>query len=255
MKSSYINFDGKKIFISHDLREVFDFLIEIKKEVNSFLEREEQSEKIRKQLLKFIDSAQEHNIDFNFEMSESIKIISNKLKVHRSPRSELIILFAYLETLRCLWVAYDFKTSEREKLRNASDEKIDIFFKEFCLCKKNKWVRNNSKRSGKIGAKRLRELRNSLTHFFSISKLGIVTSGSEDDIQKVGKMTNNRVQAITPKDLSEITAGVFEILIKKWSDDCKESLDNGHLDFKERIKCVNVLVEDCGAKILYRNNQ
>jgi hypothetical protein len=222
MKSNHVLFDGEKIVISPGMKELLDFLIEIDKEVASLLKAKDQS--------------------------------GEKL-IQRS-RAELIVIFAQLETMRCLWTAYSNKTKDRKKIRDASDRKIDIFLKNFCLSKKNSWVKNNPKRAGKIGVKNLRDLRNNLTHFFSVPMaLAIAPADSEDDIEQIGRKTNNRVKAIMVKDLVEINKGAFEIMIKKWSDDFQRSQDKGDSNFEERIGCVNDLVKNHGAKFMIKNKQ
>lgn len=211
MEVTHILIDDKKIVVSSNLVVIFSFLVEIDKEVQSFLSREGQLEKIRKQLLEYTElihvmakTIEETNLDFSFQMSEHPATIADKLLFNQHVRSEMIVLFAYLETLRCLWTAYELKTSDEKDLRDAKDSVLEKFYTDFCLSKENKWVKENSKLSGKISKDQLRKLRNSLTHFFSVSGLCIIPTIIKTDGEKLMNKTNNKILSISPKDLSEI---------------------------------------------------
>ena len=262
MKPTHIFFDGKKILVSESLTEIFSFLTEIDKEVQSLLNREEQLEKIRKQLLEYTGLIQvmsktikDNNLDFHFQMSEHPASIAKKLKFDPHPRSEMIVLFAYLETLRTLWTAYELKIDDENKLRDASDPKLESFYNSFCLSSENKWVKEHSNISGKISKDKIRKLRNSLTHFFSVSGIYITPDAMKDDSKKLMNATNNKALFISPRDLFEIIQGAFKLVIKKWSDDYQESLNNSNSEFEEKIKYTHSIVKKYGAVLLRKNNQ
>ncbi|MCF7846708.1 MAG: hypothetical protein K9M51_01420 [Candidatus Gracilibacteria bacterium] len=261
MEPTHVYFDGQSIVFSENLGEIATFLIEIDKEVQSFLSREEQLENIRKQLLEYTGlvqvmakTIQEANLDFHFQMSENPATIADKLKFNPHPRSEMIVLFAYLETLRCLWAAYELKKDDENDLRDAKDKTLEKFYADFCLSTNNKWVKENSKVSGKISKDKLRKLRNSLTHLFSVSGLCVVPEIMKDDSKKMMNATNNKALFISSRDLIEIIQGAFELVIKKWSDDYQDSLNNPNSEFEEKIKCTHSIVKKYGAILLRKNN-
>ncbi|MDH3324794.1 MAG: hypothetical protein OEL89_04090 [Candidatus Peregrinibacteria bacterium] len=258
MENTHIVINEDSVVLSPNLMVIFTFLMEIEKEVKSFLGFQEQLEEVREQVTElsgliefFAQKLKENDLDFTYQLSQSPKTIVDKLKFHRSPRSELIVLFAHLETLRVLWTAYENKTKNEAELRDASDGAIDKFLTDFCLCKKNEWFKKNSKRS--ISSQNLRDLRNSLTHFFSTKGLGVGTFFDEES-ERLRKKTNNKIKIIAPDDLLEIIGAASLLLIKKWSDDYQESLNENKSEFEKRIKCVKYLVETHGSKILRRTS-
>lgn len=257
-KSTHFIFDGNKIVISPDLKPIVDFLGEIEKEIESFLGFEKKIESIRKQHLETIKLVQllagklkENSIDFNFSFSEDPSNIGDKLKFSSPTRSKMIVLFAYLETLFCLNIAYENKTSDEQEIRRLAMNKNTIkpFLETFCLNKENKWGGENPDRLKNTTADNLRRLRNSLTHFFSVDKsLSVADAFLDDKSRKLEQITDFQIKFISPEDLYEIIKGAGELMIKKWSKDCENSLRLKTNEFKENILSVNKLIENCGAK-------
>ncbi len=216
--------------------------MEIEKEVKSLMSRQDQLKQIQEQVADFFElflvmskELQYSNAKFRYNLKEHPDTIIDKLKFDSCSRAEAIVLFAYLEALRCMWTAYVNQTSDEQKLRNASNEAIDLFIKDFCLCKQNKWVKKYPQRAGKISVRHLRELRNALTHFFSVGRLGIAPARSEEEVIKISNMTNHRVQFITTNDLLGLIEGATILLLSKWSEDYEKSLVMKDSDFKKRL--------------------
>lgn len=263
-KSTHIIFDGTKILISSDLRHIFDFLKEIEKEIESFLKFDQRLEAIRKQHLETLKLVQvlagklkENSIDFNFSLSEHPATIVDKLKMDHLVRSKFITLFANLETLFCLNIAYENKISNKKAIINkALDPKtIKSFLEKFCLNKENEWGRKNPIRLKNITADNLRKLRNSLTHFFSVDEdLQIADAMLDIKSRKLEKATDFKVKFISPEDLYEIVKGAGILILKRWNEDYIDSKNKKSNEFKERILSVNNIIKNCGA-VIVKNNQ
>ncbi len=257
-KNTHLFFDDSNIVISPDISPIFHFLIEIDKEVGSLLGFQNQLKNIQEQVLEFsnfitflAEKLKKEKIDYNYQLSEHPQTIADKLKFHLPVRSQMIVLFAFLETLRHLWIIYEQEISEEVELKKkSSNADIESFFKKFCVCNKNEWVKNNSKKSGKIGFKNLRKLRNSLTHFFSPSALGI-TPLFEKETKEIDNKTNHKVQFISPSDLYGIIRGANRLILEKWNED---SL-NDPQGFKRKIMLVQSVIKKNGAVILSKNNK
>lgn len=190
-------------------------------------------------------------IDFIVNIEKEVELVlhlGEKAIKNDILRSKLIVLFSELEALRCLYVAYNKKTTSKSDIKNASDENMEQFIKKFLLNSENNWVKENPDRASKISARNIVDLRNSLTHFFSVSKKLQICSYYNEKAKKGEKKTNNKTKFITPDDLYEMMRGGFEIIISKWSNDCLEEINNKkETDFKERIECVLGVVKEHGC--------
>ncbi len=247
--------DKNRIDIHPEFGIIFDFLIKIEAEIEELFGYKKRLESIKKQCSELLDLIIKMSPadDFKFILSEHPETLADKLHFIRPVRSEFIVLFAHLETLRCLHTAYQKNTSNKKELRDASDGAIDDFIKEFCLCKDNQWVLDNPKRAGKISAENLRILRNSLTHFFSVNKIGLVPSYDEE-AEQISNKINNKVQLLSPEDFKKILHHAARLLLKKWSDDCRKSLGGENNNFVEKMRCVRDVVSQSGARFIYDND-
>ena len=262
--STHFIFDGDKVVISPDLHSVISFLQEIEKEIESFLNFDKKLESIRKQYLETIKlievlagKLKENSIDFKFTFSEHPANIAEKLKIDRPIRSEMIVLFANLETLFCLNIAYENKISDEKEIikRAMNQDNVKDFLERFCLNKENEWCQKNSERLSHIIADDLRKLRNSLTHFFSVGKaFGVSYPGLDAKARALEKATEFKAKLISPEDLYEIIKGSAKLMIKKWSEDCRNDLTKNSNEFKEKILSVKSVVDNYGAMII-KNKQ
>lgn len=252
--SIMMNGGKDKLFIHPDFVSIFQFLMNMEAEIETILGYQKRllaiKDFVRTLLgvashMKPNDDFDKHNLSFPEPMEDFLK----RLECPRPVHCEFIILFSRLETLRCLWTAYDKKTNDPKVLRDASDEAIDDFIKKFCLCKKNEWYSKNSKRSGKLSVQNLRTLRNSLVHFFSVGKIGLVPF-YDDEYKDLMDKTNNKVQILSPDDFDQMLRSAARLLLIYWDDGAKKSEKNGDDDFYERMVCVKNLVEKNGSKII-----
>lgn len=263
-KSTHVVFDGKKIIVSPDLIIVFKFFMEIEKEIESFLSFEKKLDSIRKQcleILKFTQSLAEKlkddNIDFKFTFSEKPETIVDKLKLHLPIRSQMIVLFANLEVMFCLNISYQNKTDDDKKIRDLArnNKVVKKFLNNYFLIDKNKYYKQNKERFSKVSAQQIRDFRNSLTHFFSLSSsISIVPSVLDDKARKLEKMLKEQKQNssifISPEDLYELIKNASILMIKKWNND----FSNNPQEFKKRILSVQSVVRKNGAVIVPNKN-
>ncbi len=259
-KSTHFIFDGEKIMVSSDVMPIVNFLSEIEKEIRTVLDFEKKLESIMKQYeetVEFIEllstKLKENSIDFKFTFTEHPSEIIKKLKIDRPIRSEMVMLFANLETLLRLNFAYDNKISDGDEIRKLAikEEAWLPFYNNFCLNVNNEWVKNNQGRAEHITVQDLRYLRNSLTHFFSVDKgIGLSYAVLDQKSRRLEEMTNFMAKFISPEDMYEIIKSAAKLIIEKWDKDCRESFKNNSSDFKDKILCVKNLVHNSGIIIV-----
>jgi len=257
-KDTSFVFDEGKIKISPDLWPIINFILNIEKEIDFILGFKGRLESIRKQYAETIElirtlaqKIKENSIDFNFVLSESPSAFIDKLKIDYPLRSKMIILFAYIETLRCFNIAYENKTSDDKKIKKIARENITPFIRDFCLDNNNDWVKNNRERASKITPDYLWKLRCSLTHFFSVTKdMAIADENLEEKSRKLETFTVFKIKFISPEDLSEIIKGAGKVMIKRWTNDYKKNPE----EFKGKISFVKDIVEKNGA-VLVKNKE
>lgn len=184
---------------------------------------------------------------FNF-LKEIEKEITEILYLkNKAPRSVFIALFSYLETLRCIHTAYHEKTSNEEKLKNASNKKMKEFINKYVLNVNNEWVENNQSRYKKINTKEFVNLRNYLVHFFSVhGKIGIVSSYN-DKAKNLEKEAKGKYNALDPTDLHKMIESAAIIILKEWDEDCRKSIRNKDKKFQDRITCVKNVISEYGC--------
>jgi hypothetical protein len=259
-KSTHFIFDGEKIMVSSDVMPIVDFLSEIEKEVRTVLDFEKKLESIMKQYeetIEFIEllstKLKDNSIDFKFTFTEHPIKIVKKLKIERPIRSEMVMLFANLETLLRLNFAYDNKISDGDEIRKLTikEEAWQLFYNNFCLNINNEWVKNNQERAKHITIQDLRYLRNSLTHFFSVDKgMGLSYQVLDQKSRKLEEATNFSAKFISPEDMYGIIKGAAKLIIEKWDRECRESFKISSSDFKDKILCVKDLVYNSGTIIV-----
>lgn len=259
-ENTHIIFDGKRVVVSPNLQQVFSFLCGIGEEIDSIFGFDKKLESIKKQHLETIELIQvlskklkENSIDFSFTFSEHPETIADKLKMYHPLRSKFIILFANLEVLLCLNIAYENKTSDKREIINKAMENdtVKSFLDDFCLNKENEWTKKNLERSKNITADDLRKLRNGLTHFFSVNGgIQIADTRLDEKLRKLEQRLNFKSNFISPEDLYEIIKGAYALLLTKWNDDCINSLNKKSNEFKERIFFVNDIVKNNGVILM-----
>lgn len=247
-ESPYLIIDRKAntIEFSPNIKEIFELLIDIEKEVKSFLGIEEKLSNIRSEYRKMLDlcrflaeKLEENNIDCEYKLKGDFSKLLHELQFDIPARSQLIVLFSYLETLFCLHISYTEQTEDDSRIRkSASDgQKVKKFLREYCFTDRNPWYAENKSRGLKISEEKFRHLRNSLVHFFSLTS-EIFLVDSTDTGEKTGKPLEERGQSnttfISTKDFQEIIKGVFQIMMEEWEDEFKTN----QKEFNKKILCV-----------------
>ncbi len=267
-KSTHIVFDGEKIFISPDIFPVMHFLMEIEKEIESILGFQEKLEKIRKQYLETINlvgflakKLKENNIEFKYSLKENPKSIAKNFKFYPPVRSQMIVLFASLEVLYCLHTAYEKELDDEDKMRkntmgNKGNKNLKKFINSFLLTEKNNYYKNNKSRLSKIDFEKIRSLRNTLTHFFSLSSggLSIIPNILNEKARKLEnlleKNKNAHIVFISPEDLYELIKSANLLRIREWVEDFNTNKE----DFERKISFVISLVKKYGAVVVPDKN-
>ncbi|MCX6720452.1 MAG: hypothetical protein NTW11_01455 [Candidatus Staskawiczbacteria bacterium] len=264
-ESTHLVFDGNKVIISPDIMPVFNFLMEIEKEIDSILGFNKKLNGIKEshlEMIKFVgflsNKLKENNIDFKYNFKENPDKIAEKLYFHFPLRSQAIVLFASLDVLFNLHMAYENETDNKDKLReltmNTGNAKS--FFNGFLLNEENQYYKINKIRLSKIDSTKLRDLRNSLTHFFSVGHGGLSLSPSplDDSARKIENILKQRgrgnVIFISEEDLYELIKSANQLRMKKWSDDFQKDKVN----FKKRMGFVINLVKTEGAITMIKNS-
>ena len=167
---------------------------------------------------------------------------------------EAAILFG-LATLLFIWGVYNYlgyRSDKKEIIKRAmNQDNVKDFLERFCLNQKNEWCQKNPERLKHITADDLRKLRNSLTHFFSVAEnIGVANQALDEKSRQLEKETNFKAKFISPEDLYEIIKGSALLMIKKWSEDCKNDLEKNSNEFKEKILSVKSVVDNYGVMII-----
>lgn len=259
-KSTHFIFNGEKVIISPDLRPIASFLSEIDKEIESLLSFDKKLDSIQRQCVEIMQYSmalykklKEKGESVKFDFLEAPTTIAEKLKFSVPIRSEMIALFAYIETIFCLDIAYKNNISSEEKIirKAMSQNNVKFFLEEFCLNKENEWCQKNAERLDHITADDLRKLRNSLTHFFSVApNISVSHAALDEKSRKIEKATNFAINFMTPEDLYGIVRGAGRLMIGKWDEDYKNSEKTKTNEFKNRILSVKSVIENSGAVIV-----
>lgn len=244
-ESTHVYFDGNAMYISPDLVGFLKFLQGMEEEVNGLLGHEEQLIKIKEEYKKILQLIKElsQNVKTNdpnarFKSSFDLSILKN-LQHTYIPRSEMIVLFANLETLLQLFVIYEHETDDEKTLIKLVHNEALNFIKKFILTEKNSYYKENLSDLGRIQPSNLRELRNFLTHFFSVRGLVLIPHQLRGKARELEKALEYKVQFISPQDLYGLIKSAGVLLLSTWSSDLFNRPDK----FKRAIVFVKAIIE------------
>jgi hypothetical protein len=239
---THLYIENNNIYISDDMGQLFGFLSKIEEEIKTvfgFRDKVKELYDHYKDMVgcvsKMAKLLKENDINFEYKFKDEPISIIEKIKMEMPIRSQIIILFASLEVIYFLDLAYKKETvNDNELITSAMDSKnLKKFINSFLLTKENEFYKNNFSRFLKINSKMLRELRNSLTHFFSISGNMIIVQDHDslkvkktEELFKKNKMGN--IAIISPNDLFELMKSAHHLLIKKWNNDFRNDPENFH---------------------------
>lgn len=256
----HFSFDGEAIKISSHIDPVFNFLKGIENEVEGILDSHKRLECIHKnyvEVLKHVNflnnKLKEKDMNFQYKeyvIKEKVKRNLKNFQLGSLLRSQVIVLFASLEVLFNLHLAYEHETADEEKLFALSKDNIKKFLNQFLLTDENNYYKANKSRLSKIDSTKLRDLRNSLTHFFSVSpNLPLAPSVQDQNSRTIeNKLKQNKeghIVFLSENDLFQIIRDANLLRFKKWSDDYKKD----PIEFTRKIHFVIELVEEKGAVI------
>ncbi|MBU4480073.1 hypothetical protein KKG48_01345 [Patescibacteria group bacterium] len=260
IKNTQFSFDGKKLVVSEDLMPIFSFLMEIEKEINYFMKFNKKLEKIKsgyKEILNFAEflskKVVENKIDFEYNLPKNILGTIDEFAPYFPLRSQIIILFANIEVLLCLSIAYNNENSDKKFVINnaMNSAAVNNFLNDYFLTEKNLWYKENKKRASKIKSEDFRRLRNSLTHFFSLDKKITLTPDllkyksleMEKIIEKSGKCPP---VSLSPEDIFEMIRGASKIMMEEWNNDYVTN----PVAFQNKINAVKSIIKKNGAMII-----
>lgn len=258
-KNTHLVFDGEKIIISPNIGPVVDFLMEIEREISNLMCFQEKLEKIRIQYLEILKLAEflakklkDSNIDFQYHLKEDVSLIGKNLIFDLPVRSQMIVLFANLEVLFSLHIAYEKEIDDENQMRDISMKDKDFlrkFINSFLLTDENKYYKDNKLRLSKIDSRKIRDLRNSLTHFFSLPSCGlsIAPKWADEKTRKLENFLNQNggghIVFISPEDLQGLIKSAYMLRIIRWNDDFYVD----KIEFGKKFNFVINLVEKYGA--------
>lgn len=260
--STHIIYDGEEIVISQDLWEIFDFLWNIDKELKSLMEIEQRLKSLKSKyldifenLVLFVEKAKEAKIDLNYELSKDTFDVKDEIQNIDLYRSQMITLFSYMETLFSLVTVYDQEISSKKEVIGKTKNNSESLINQFILNEENVFYKRNKERFSKITAGNLKDLRNMLTHFFSVSpSIGIIAQEAFQNILpqviEIENLLHSRGHIdyvyISPNNFYELLQDAFKLVMIKRNNDTV----NSSIDFKRKINLVLEIVMGHGAKVV-----
>lgn len=229
----------RTLHITTELVPIFEFLIHISDEVEyAVVWKDNFIEKLYtwfKDLLDTVGVLWKDNREFenaakHINMQNFWEITELVLKTKPSnDRVNMQIIFAYLETIKTLWNAYNHETDNYKRLIELSTDKYPEFIKNFLLTEQNNFFKQNKAKFDWISPRAFIDLRNALAHFFSVGTWWLQLGPSDSDIlQKVKKYTNDQLSINPPfldsEDFFHLVKAWGILLIEKWESDSKNNI-------------------------------
>lgn len=260
-ESTHVYINWNSLVISPNISSIFDFLIKIDSEILSVLEFNKKLENIRKdasEILKLTSHlakiVQDSNLDLDYQIDKNLLKIWEKFDFNIPTRAEFIILFSYLEVLFSIYISFEKEIDNKDMIRKEvmNQEETRKFISKFILNKNNNYFNENSKKLWWISSKKLRDLRNSLTHFYSLwdSWIILVNDNSDKENQKI---TTNFINAwlentylLSSFDLYKLLSWVLWILIQNMNNLYFED----KILFKRKINFVKNIIDTHWAVIV-----
>lgn len=248
---THILFDWETVEISPNLRKVFDFLMWIESEINTLLNHENQIKEIRGKFQIILNDfaritkiLENNNIDFKLEITKETMTIVDDFEINQMARSQMIAIFAYMETIFCLLTIYDYEIVDERKIMEQTNHNMESLIKKYILTDQNKFYKLNKDRLSKITRKQLKTLRNRLTHFFWVSEtIWIIPKWADHDARKIEKrLHKNKHNYIfmTPHDFYELLRYSIELILIKRNNESRNDTEN----FTKKIWYILRIVEN-----------
>lgn len=256
----HILLDWKKIYISGWLVPIFMFLSNIEKEIEKILDYNNK-----------MKALQEITVEMLWLLGNSMKLLKSKRIQMPLPqdtkitekylnqetfntqqvltRSNMILVFSYIETLFCIITAYTLELDNQESIVYNSKNKLINNIEKYLIGKKNTYFINNKEKLWKLTAKSLRDLRNWLVHFYSVFPQKIALS--EGEFKKWEKITTlfneENIVILSSMDLFELTKVGSKIFIQELAYDFKHNKNS----FNRKIEIVKKVIAVNAANFVY----
>lgn len=208
-----------RVEINPELRNIFQYLINIDEEIVYILESNERDHnnfEIIKFLLDKIDLDKFTLADKEkfIDISQNIKRFNDK--INYSERSKTLLCLIQMEILFNVYSIYNFNLSTLKdlKLYQKDDNNYKKFINKYILTESNRFYNINKGRLSKLNSQSIIDLRNSLIHRYSLPKGGISLSSP----------TNDTYSRKIEKELEDKKMGnIFFISYKDIYELCKEA--------------------------------
>ena len=256
----HIILDWKKIYISKGLIPIFEFLSNIEKEIDIILNYKTKLETLREVMADVLWYLGENlsllsEIWIKKPLPENSKITDKYLNGETFniqqvlTRSNMILVFSYIETLFCIITAYSLELDDQESIVYNSKNKLINNIEKYLIGKKNTYFINNKEKLWKLTAKSLKDLRNWLVHFYSISPQNIALS--EGEFKKWEKITTlfheENIVILSSIDLFELVKVGSKIFIQELAYDFKHNKNS----FNRKIEIVKKVIAVNAANFVY----
>lgn len=251
----HIILDWKKIYISKGLTQVFIFLSNIEKEVGKILDYNNKIKNLQditvemlwllKNSIKLLNSKgikiplpQDTKITEKYLNQETFNISQNFI------RSNMILIFSYIETLFCIITAYTLELDQQEDIVYSSKNKLINNIEKYLIGKRNSYFMKNKEKLWKLTAKSIQKLRNWLVHFYSVYPEDIALS--EAEFKKTEKITiafdESNVTILSSTDLFELAKVWSKIFIQELAYDFKhnKSTFNKKIEIVKKVTKTNI---------------
>lgn len=161
-------------------------------------------------------------------------------------RSQMISLFAYMETMFCLLSIYEFwKEISKDKIIMITKDNTSKYIKKYILNLNNSYYKDNLEKLKWINPKSIKMLRNMLTHFYSVPEsLWVIQDGGRESLIASQKLGNTQYYFISPQEFYGLLQWACKLILEKWNKDAKFDAE-----FKKRMYFVMKIVWWNAAKI------
>lgn len=250
-------FDWNSLRIHPDLVDTFNFLIKIDQENKHLLDHFDKMMNLRKDISLLLGDCAAMMKEIHSNWCEiKCKTTETELKelqdilyeIKRPVRSMMISLFAYMETLFSLLTVYKaWKELNEKELMNQSKNNLRPFISRYILNKENKYYLKHEKYFQELTSKRLIELRNHLTHFYSVPDNMAIAQDRKDPFIIEAREKQLNCIFIIPNELYELLQSAAYMIVNEWHCDAI----NNHELFKIKMKNVIKVVWEKAAREVY----
>ncbi len=245
------------LYISPELEEIFLFISNIENEISAQLHVKSKLEEMRIKLLKLTEDIvwvlkllQENNIHYDFKSTKDTLSIFDDFNISQNIRIVMIAIFAFLETIFSFITVYENQITDEKEIIKLTRYWWEKLSKKYLLTDDNEFYCANKERLSQISWGMIRDLRNTLTHFFSVTNdLMLLENGWEknrDDIEAMIKQSWVIWFWFTPEEWFAWVGGVVKILLSEWTH---ASLENKEV-FKSKMSAVKSVVERHASRLV-----